>query len=279
MTASIWEVGSKEYYGDQPNSVSHSDLEIFRDSPPMYEARFLKGMWPFEQTDAMAFGHVFHSMILENLQTFTLIPDEALSAAGQKRGKAWDEFERAHDGETLFSKAQADNLYQMRDAILKHGMARAILFEMQGDNEQSIKWTDADTGLTCRCRLDALRPNDGVIADIKTSADASPKMFANAAFDRGYHRQAAFYRQAVKSLTGKTMDFVFIVIQNSPPFTVEAFELEEGFIRQGEDETRKDLRQFKVCKESGIWQREMHGQVIKISAPRWARFEKEWDLE
>ncbi len=75
------------------------------------------------------------------------------------------------------------------------------------------------------------------------------------------------------------MDFVFIVIQKSPPFTVEAFELEEGFIRQGEDETRKDLRQFKVCRESGIWQREMHGQVIKISAPRWARFEKEWDLE
>lgn len=274
MTAELWTVAVADYYADQRQSVSHSDLEVFRESPRLYEGQFLTGEWPAEETDDMVFGRVFHGLCLEDVIGAVLIPREVLSASGQKRGKAWDEFEAAHAGKVLMTAAQLEQMAWMRGAIETHEQANRLLFELPGKNECTIRWTDPETGLVCRCRIDRLL--ERVIVDLKTTADASPKRFAGTVYEYGYHRQAAFYRRAVFALTGEWLPFAFIAVEKTPPFEVAVFDLTDEFLRLGEEETAEDLRQFARCRESGVWQREFYGEIETIDVPRWARFEKEW---
>lgn len=274
--AYFWEAKSDVYYADQANSVSHSDLEVFHDSPMRYEARFITLTDPFQQTEDMVFGQVFHSLTLEGQLRCKVIGAEYLSKTGQKRGKAWEEFEAMNVDQILYSKAQVEKLYGMLASMKRHDKANDILFQMPGKVEQAIRWVDEETGLLCRCRLDKLCLENGIIADIKTAKDSCPKLFAGTCYERGYHRQAALYQAAVKAVTGEEWPFVFIVVEKEPPFIVETYRLEDGFLKLGRDENEADLQQFARCRKSGIWRRESHGQILTIGAPRWARYEKEW---
>ncbi|NBO40554.1 MAG: hypothetical protein EBU92_03265, partial [Betaproteobacteria bacterium] len=61
-------------------------------------------------------------------------------------------------------------------AIANHAGACTLL---DGDIaiENSMFWTDQETGIECRARPDIIRP-DGLIVDLKTTQDAGASAFA-----------------------------------------------------------------------------------------------------
>lgn len=277
-TARILDATVEQYFALSDQAVSHSELEVFRESPHLYHGRFITKVWPQEETEATKFGTVFHSWLLEDARDFVTIPTEVLSANGSKAGGKWKEFEAANAGKTLLKAHEVLILKSMRAEIEEHEMANRILFDIRprGNNEIAVQFTCGHTGIQRRCLIDALR--DSVIADVKTTDDAGPKAFSRKAFDFGYHRQAAWYIDAVKALTGDTLPFVFIVCQKSEPYTVNVYRLDDDYIALGRDENESDLRRFSEARRLNVWREESHGQILELKAPKWAYDAKNWML-
>lgn len=358
--AQEWPCSIDEYHADGRNSVSHSELDLFIESPRLYHGRIITGEYPREETAALDFGQVFHDVVLgervfdrenfnrgtiaiwepcespsptddkfmradfvsdsgsrywfyENgvvrmsdhwgevggcywafkgevagkpvcgvcswddffsLQSFTPIPRRVLNAQGHKKGSAWTEFADAHADEILLKEDEFETIVHMLDSIRIHGAARELLFDLKGKNEYSIRWKCQHTGIKRRARLDRVIP--GLIIDLKSLADVSAKEFAAHAYRYGYHRQVAFYQDAILALRGRVLRFVFVCVQKTPPYTCEVYELDSEFVNLGGDENRDALRRLAGCRDSGVFQSPSHGTIVTLSAPTWALNERHW---
>ena len=271
--AGHWPCSNCEYHADSANSVSHSELEVFRRSPRLYYGRFIMAEWPREETDAFDLGTVLHAEALGQPSEHGVIPQSVLSATGARTGAAWKAFEAEHAGKILLKEAEYEPVAGMLDSIRRHPVA-ARMMGCEGHNEYSIRWRDGITGLTRRARLDRLTGR--VIVDLKSCRDASPKAFAQAAANLGYHRQAAWYQDAVRALTDEELPFVFVAVEKQPPYTCEVYELDLQFLENGRNENRSDLLRLADCRKSDVWERQGYGRIVTLSAPAWA-FSNDWE--
>src|SRR5262245_9918570 len=115
MTAEIWTCDPASYHSDQANSISHSDLEVFRESPRLYQGRFITGECPREATAALELGTLIHAVVLEpENAAYAIIPPEALNADGHRKGAAWKQFAAANEGKLLLKPDE----FQPVDAML-----------------------------------------------------------------------------------------------------------------------------------------------------------------
>lgn len=169
---------------------------------------------------------------------------------------------------TVLTAEQWDQLHRMRDAVMAHPAANALLTSAPGKAEQSVYWVDAETGVLCRCRPDYWR-EDGVLVDLKTTDDASPEGFAKSIANWRYDVQAPFYMDGVKAVTGRdALAFVFIAVEKKPPCAVGVYVLDSDSIQLGRAQYRADLHTFAACQATGNWPG--YGDKIQtISVPGW----------
>ena len=165
-----------------------------------------------------------------------------------------------NEGYTVLSVDTYEQLLGMRDAILAHPAASALL-RGDGINEASIYWTDHATGELCRCRPDRLRAN-GIIVDLKSTEDASPEGFAKSLINYRYHAQAPWYLAGALEAhaAGHLPDgyaqphaFVFIAVEKKAPYAVACYALDNESLEIGSRLIRADLDMLHQCKRSGIW--------------------------
>lgn len=275
MAAEIWKVSDSEYYGDSANTVSHSEMEDFRDSPALYEGRYLTKRWPRETTAALSFGSLFDACLFAP-ETVVTIPENVLAKNGSRRGEEWNKFVEANSGNVLMSRDDAVIVDEMLESLRSNPCSRRLLFDFPGESQVAIRFDCPETGIKRRCKLDRLVRSQGLIVDVKSAVSAAPKAFSHAAFNYGYHRQQDWYQGAVEEMTGSRWPFVFIVVQKSPPYTVRCIELDTEFADMARADNIEDLRAFAECKASGIWRDDDHGKIITLSAPQWAKYERHW---
>lgn len=160
-------------------------------------------------------------------------------------------------------------LHAMRDAVMSHPAARALLTKVPGKAEQSVYWVDPLTGELCRCRPDFWRDDD-IIVDVKTTTDASPEAFARSIYDWRYHVQDPLYRDGIEAATGRQVKgFVFVAVETKAPHAVAVYVLEPEAVELGRAEYQRDLLKFAECRRSGVWPG--YGDTIqKIGLPAWA---------
>ena len=178
-------VDNAEYHSNPAVSASH--LKEIARSPQHYWTRFVdpnRVVTP--PTAAMQLGTALHTHVLELDQwdaTVAVAPDgiDRRTKAGKE---SWAAFEAEAKGKIVLSSADADQIQQMGRAVFLHPAA-SMLLSFKGKAETSWFWTDANTGLECKCRPDWLLDDGSVIVDLKTTEDASP---------RGFHRSVAQYR-------------------------------------------------------------------------------------
>ncbi len=170
---------------------------------------------------------------------------------------------------TVLSQEQWDQLHAMRDAVMAHPAASRLL-NHPGHAEQSVYWTDAETGELCRCRPDFWR-TDGVIVDLKTTEDASPDGFRKSIAGWRYHVQAPFYMDGIAAAISQanTDDaggfptdevtatppraFVFIAVEKKAPYAVAVYALDSESMDIGRAEYRRDLRIYAECRRTRVW--------------------------
>lgn len=175
-----------------------------------------------------------------------------------------------------------DQLHAMRDAVMAHQAAGALLTGAPGKAEQSVYWIDAETGLLCRCRPDFWR-QDGIVVDVKTCEDASPEGFAKAVANWRYHVQHPFYTDGINAMREQLLAketppadipapvraFVFLAVEKKPPYAVGVYVLEHEAVELGHLEYRRDLATLKQCIDSDTWPG--YGDAIQpLQLPRWA---------
>lgn len=230
--------------------VSKSGLDLIRRSPLHYWNRYLNPNRIVEPpTAAMVIGSALHARVLEP----HLYDDEYVVAPEgidrrTKEGKLrWADFEAEADGKTVLKAEDAAQIEAMARAVHKHPAASAIL-RLPGKCEQSYFWTDETSGEACKCRPDWHSDDRRLIADVKTTDDASPRGFMRSVIKYRYHVQAAFYSQGIGA-----EQFLFIAVEKKPPFAVAVYATPPELLEKGLIYAVQDLRQLATCRAENRW--------------------------
>lgn len=221
---------------------------------------------PVEQTDALKLGSFVHCGVLEPeavalryivMPAFENYPDNKTRDGKQSRSVSteWykakvDEFRRVNADKEPIEPATYKTLLGINRAIARNARASKWLSE-PGDTEVAIVWTDEETGLRCKARLDFKRRDEPDVTDLKTSRDAQG--FSKAIATYGYHRQGAHYLAGVESCYGTARDFNIIAVEPTPPYGVRSAPLSEDAIETGRSEVRQALRAIADAYSSDEW--------------------------
>lgn len=255
-----------EYH--QHPAVSKHGLDAFRKAPALYQ--FIRNSPPLTPTPAMRFGSLYHTTILEPDKLdgdYYVMPDVDRRT---KDGKAAWEAALIECGTR--EPIKSDDLLKakaMRNVLMKHRSASTAVGMNRQHIEASLFWTDPATGVECRARPDIIR-DDGFIVDLKTAADASAEAFQRAAFNYGYHRQAAFYLDAWKLINGEApKGFIFVVQETEAPYLTAVYVASPAMIEAGRAEIAQDLQRFAECLKTDTWPG-LPEAPQELTLPRWA---------
>jgi hypothetical protein len=218
----------------------------------------------------MAIGSAVHTHVLELDQwdaRYCTAPEGIDRRT--KIGKAeWEVFTTASTGRTVLSMADAISVMHMDHAIYEHPAA-AMLLGLPGKAETTHMWTDAATGLQCKCRPDWLTDDGRLIVDLKTTENASPREFARSIAQWRYHVQAAWYLDGIEQSTGtRPEQFIFICVEKKAPFVCAVYAADAEMIAAGAKTAARDLEVLATCKAADAWPG-YSDQIEPISLPAW----------
>ena len=255
-----------EYH--EQEAISSSMQNCYRaEGPVVYEATYLTREIEHEDREHFRLGSAVHRMIAGE-PVGTLIPREVLSRSGSKAGAAWKDFAAAHSGELLLKDAELAAAERIVEAVLANAMARRLI-EASDLAEKSIFWRDAETGLERRVRPDDLAA--GVIIDVKTTRlrNPDPWRFGRAAYDLGYHRQAATYQEGVEAYLGERLSTTYVIVSKLPPHCVYVAGWEPDDLDLGRRQVRRVLGQLADHYDRHDWSDPRSETVQRLLIPRW----------
>lgn len=224
------------------------------------------------------FGHAAHSLVLGVGAELREIPEPLLASNGAASTTAAKEFinEARVDGAVALKPDDYRKVKAMAAAITDNPFARQLL-ESPGRPEQSIYWTDPDTGVRLRARPDWLTRTNGrqFIADYKSTVDSAPPVFEQHAASFGYHCQDPWYRDAVIAAgIDDNPEFLFIAQSKTPPYLVSVTRFDPESVNYGRRRNRRAINLFDQCTRTNTWPGHVT-DVYQISIPRWAITEEE----
>lgn len=210
---------------------------------------------------------------LLNGHAFKHIPDHVLSSAGAKTGKAWKEFEERNAGHYLFKSAEWRHLIGMRRELYNHSDAWELLYNNQNPDAYRSEFTiigiDIATGLEVRCRIDRLKREDArtLVIDLKTSRDASPKVWQRQADSDGLPVQAFIMTELAEEFFKQKIEYRYVVCDKEPPYRVEVFKLPAEYIEIGRDDYMRAVTAFKKSVDTWSWYPASHGKTVTLAIP------------
>ncbi|MFW1676414.1 PD-(D/E)XK nuclease-like domain-containing protein [Pontibacter sp. JAM-7] len=243
--------------------LSSSALKLLLKSPLHYKHQYIDGNRT-ESTAAMLMGSLVHTMVLEPDE---LEHDYLIIDASTRTTKAYKEAAEFAGNRTPVLLTELDSAAEIANAVLAHPTAANLLRGSQ--NEHSVYWMERD-GLLCKCRPDIWRPDIGVVADLKTTTDASPGDFAKQIANLGYHISAEWYLRGIEKATGTRPDtWAWVVVEKSAPFAVQIYEADSDMLAKAADKIDAALDLLAECQRTGHWPAYQDG-IQKIYLPAWA---------
>lgn len=229
--------------------------------------------------DKFFVGTAYHMITLEPElfdKLFAVPPTQPKYDRRTKSGKeAHDYWEaniyspwvKENDGKTHLDLETFNQLSEMKNATLKNPKLKKII--ENSAKEVTFFWRDEKTGITCRCRPDALSMEFGIVLDLKSTATGADFIsFRKAMAKFNYDQQCAFYLDGIKKVTGRDMSFVFGVCEKKAPFGVQAFAPVEPVIDVGRTLYRRALDKIAAVHQgkapSGYSQ-----EIVDIDLPAW----------
>lgn len=233
-----------------------------------------------KDTDVKIFGNLVDTLLLEPELfdiRYSVIPGTYSSEKGEKswnwNAKACQKWrEELSCGSVAVKRGDVERAQNIVSAIKSHPVASRWL--CGAFTQVSLCWTDPETDLPCKGRVDVL--NNGQITDLKITDNPHPSAFSKIVNNFLYHAQGAFYHdgfllaQGIELSEGPTLPFSFIVAEAEPPHDVVAYNLGPESFDCGRIVYREALNKFKEMKETG----EYYGYsnvAEEIEIPLWAR--------
>ena len=241
---------------------------------------------PKEPTSSMTKGSSAHALLLEPTEflhkfvtakqcSATTKAKVQCSKGGQAfQGGKWlctthADSELGNDeGRTILSPDEYQATVWMRDGIYRHPAAKKLM-GLSAYREVSCLWTDEETGLLCKSRLDTWLHRLGYVVDVKTTFDASPEGFAKKIYNDRLYWQAAFYPAGLHAHGVSTKKWIWLAVENTAPYEAATYEANPTDIDAGWTQLRPLMARYAECVESGKWPG-YAPKVIPISMPNWA---------
>ena len=229
-----------DYY--KIDRMSNSRLASFARSPRHY---LYERNYPKEPTEAMIFGNVFHTLVLEPdkfSKRYALIDESAPKKPTSAQWNAkkpspesiaamdwWRNFNELNFGKTIISQSDYITAGRMSEAIFDDKFAYELMHGI-GEVEKSLEWDDDVTGVPMKMKMDGY--NEDYTIDLKSCVNADPRVFAKTAFD-SYLTQPAVYVDGRGANKLKKGEFYFIAVEKSEPFGVSVLKCDKEFIQHG----------------------------------------------
>jgi hypothetical protein len=256
------------YYDDYEH-VSQSMLKVLDASPARYHALYVARTMEQQTTEAMRFGSMFHCAMLEPWQfkaSYAVPPKcDRRTTVGKQTYATWC----AENGDK--TPVDADDfctLIAMQAAVLKHSDA-ALMLQADGPVEKPIRWHDR---ILRKAKPDKLIPGMGIIADVKTIADPSPRGFASAAAKFGWYLQASWYKDAAWHETSDDYRFLFICVGKERPHEVAIYELTDDDAEWSDVRTEQLVTELMIRQEKNDWLADwQQGDPVQVPLPTWIR--------
>jgi hypothetical protein len=255
-------VSNEDYH--KHHAVGSSGCKDLLQSPWLFQH---KQENPRPQTPAMAFGSLFHSLVLEP-ETFAdnyFIADKP--KRNSKAGKeAYSELLKECGTRTWITKDEYLKAEDMKYPLYQNQLAKSLL--SGGSAEQATLWQDTVTGTLCKAKADYINLDRGYIADLKTTANsASEFSFARTIEQYKYHLSAAFYRDGFFLATGKFLDFYIIAVEKEAPYNFATYKLSDSMLAIGGQLYRQGLMNYADAVKCGKFDTpHNNGQLIEIVA-------------
>lgn len=279
-------IPNEEYH--KGPGISRSGLMKLKRSPYHYWNQYINLDYePDEPTPILILGSFFHTLVLEphlleerffvNPESETLDEEdkkdkEKKKELKEKKNKIKEEKKHAEEtGKLIISKKEANKAYAMLESLKRKDGGE--LYECIRDTkiakiEQSIYWTDEETGILCKARPDIIYGN--IVIDLKTTANASPWNFSKISYDKGYHIQAAMVKEGLRIVENINMSkFRFIAIETSKPYVVTNPPFSQEALEVGHNEFKSLLNKYKECSENNHWP---SYEEQEINIPRYASY-------
>lgn len=217
-------------------SLSFSSFNTFFESPSHFLEYCLQGR---TTTDAMFFGTLMHSFILEP-DTF----EEKYFVSENFKlntniGKA--QYEKAlqeANGRKIIQKDLYLKGIKIKTTVLKNRPAYELLMQLT-ETEKYIKFTW--NGWNWTGYIDGI--GQEIILDLKKVADANPWSFRRSFFKMGYHRQAFLYLHGTASIRKRK----YYIIAFDEKGGVSTHFIDESAILSAEAELEQHLLYLKEC--------------------------------
>lgn len=277
-----WDVDPADYYADTIRA-SRSGLEVVRKSPHLYEAQRLsldndESIAP-DDTAALRRGRALHIAVLQPDLYAGLVrvlpsmrPSKALDAVKASLPRCG----------VIITAEQARQVAGMAAAVLRHPLVSDWLSRESGQAEAAFEWVDDESSVPCKMMVDhhflthgrdALR-----IWDLKSTEDPSPAAFTKSVVNFGYHRQEAWYSDALQRVYPELpLRYFIVAVRAKPPHEVGIFELDETFRAPARAQVRTGLRAFAEHRERNDWRAPWEltstTKPFRLTAPRWAQEE------
>ena len=254
------------------DAVNNSSLSPALRSMAHYHAALDR---PRKATWAMEFGRFVHTVVLEPellAARYVVTPDLVAELEGDyknpKASKEYKErlaaFHEIHVDREVIEADWYERAVEMIRAVKSCPKASGYL-RGDGESETSIVWNDELTGLRCKARIDK-RVSEGLLADLKTTADASK--FSKSMADYGYARQAAFYTDGMQTLTGQAHRLAFVAVEKEAPFATLSGVVSLAAIEYGRRQYQHILR--KICEGRAYDKWPGYEQPSEFDLPAWA---------
>lgn len=257
---------------ERTDRVNWSTLKAIGTSPKHYRHLLAN---PRADSPAMQLGRVTHCAVFEPAELdnrYIVSPrfnramnDDTAILKGYDGGKqaaaAW--LASVSGREVIEADTMAAAI-AMRDAIMADPVARPYI--TTGYAEYRIEWTDENTGIECRGRVDHV---NGCLADLKTTR--SLLSCERDAVRFGYHAQLAWYNDGLAAAgIAAPNPPVLIFVENVPPYDVLVLTFASDDLAIGRRVYRAALDRLAECRILDQWPGVSNGRERRIALPAWA---------
>jgi len=270
---------AREQYDAHPG-VRWSNLSHMRKSPAHYLHALTNKR---KDTSALNTGSALHTLVFEPetyAERFTTYA--ASKSKGEGARKAWEAFqEDARERGLTILDADEEARAQGCAAAVR-SKASAYIAPSKGRAEIPITWTDSETGLLCKARLDWLTI-DRLLIDLKSTRSTEEHAFANQAWKLGYFHQQMFYSMGVAAATGCALDevpFLFVAVESEAPYDVALFEPCQESRQAAHEDVKRLMAQLAECQRTGKYPgRYDKPRILKAPAYVLMSEDEEWDIQ
>lgn len=258
QSAYIAEYPSDDAYHNDRSRLSGSNLDLFDKNPSLF-ASWRAGLWNQKTTPELAFGSLFHALVLEPDtvdERFAIEPEDPEKPGkcihrGSKVYKAW----RAAATKAGKTVVAMDDVVKIRPMATKLGQMPDVmdLFTCEGGmNEVALHFEIA--GRPMRAKLDRIIPDRDIIVELKTCRSAKPSEKNAWQWEgHGYARKTWIYLNAYHQVFKRhaTMIHIFAEKDTSHP-QVGWFwtQIDDPAAQWGEIEALRVLGEIQRCEEA-----------------------------